>query len=144
MFKKSHFLFDLTQNRIIISAVPYANPKKQPKNDLDHTLNHTTTPYLTTMPAFKTISRSINQTKPFSDRNVSDAAATATNAAAAAATPSHIYSNSNIQSNSNSLFIPASTSKYPIRQNTIAGDFRERVINFVAHWIRAFVYLARK
>lgn len=142
MFKKSHFLFDLTQNRIIISAVPYANPKKQPKNDLDHTINHTSTPYLTTMPDFKTISRSINQTKPFSDRNVSDAADAT--AAAAAATPSHIYSNSNIQSNSNSLFIPASTSKYPIRQNTIAGDFRERVINFVAHWIRAFVYLARK
>lgn len=124
--------------------MPFVNPKIQPKHDQNHALSHTTPSHFTTRPNFETIGRSINQSKPFGDRNHVDASATAADADAAAATPSLIYSDSNIRSNSNSLFIPASTSKYPIKQNTIAGDFHERIINFVAHWIRAFVYLARK
>lgn len=131
--------------------MPYVNPKTQPKHDHDQTTyNQTATPHLTTLSDFESISRSISQSKSFSDRNDLDAssidaaAAASAAAAAAAATPSLIHSNSNMRSNINSLFIPASTSKYPIKQSTIAGDFRERIINFVAHWIRAFVYLARK
>lgn len=117
--------------------MPFVNPK----TDHEHTLSPTTPPHLTTPPNFDTISRSINQSKSFSDRNEFDstgAAAGAGYTASVAATPSLIYSDTN------SLFIPASTSKYPIKQNTIAADLRERVINFGAHWIRAFVYLARK
>lgn len=76
--------------------------------------------------------------------------AVAATAAAAAAdapadiTPTQAYSNRNIQSNINSIFIPASTSKYPIKQSTITEDFRERFGNFVEHWKKAFVYLSRK
>lgn len=86
---------------------------------------------------------SINHSKTFSSRHDADNAAAAS-AGADAATSTVNYSNNNIRSNSDSIFIPASTSKYPIKQNTIAEDFRERFINLVAHWIRAFVYLARK
>lgn len=58
--------------------------------------------------------------------------------------PNFIRQNNNYGSNSKSIFIPASTSKYPIEQNTIGEDLRERFVNFLAQWIRAFVYLSRK
>lgn len=130
--------------------MPYVNPKIQPKHDHDLTLGHTTTTttttttqHLTTLPDIETIDRSINHSYTFSSRNRADAT-DAVAPPAAAATPTHTYSNRNMQSNINSIFIPASTSKYPIKQSTITEDFRERFSNFVEHWTKAIVYLSRK
>ena len=114
----------------------YVNPNTHQKHDHDHTFNSKSP---TTLPDTNTIRLSING-KTFHDKHETDS-----DAGAAADTTSTVsYSNNNMRSNSNSIFMPASTSKYPIKQNTIAEDFRERFINLVAHWIRAFVYLARK
>lgn len=126
--------------KIIVFAVLYVNPNTQPKHDHDHTLSSKAT---TALPDIDMIGMSINHSKTFRDRHDGDKAAAA-GANDDAATSTVSYSNYNMRSNSNSIFIPASTSKYPIKQNTIAEDFRERFINLVAHWIRAFVYLARK
>lgn len=123
--------------------MPYVYTNTQSKHD--HTLGQTTA-HSSILPDIEAIGRSINHSKPFSDRHDDDAATAAAGdgGAIADAKPTISYSNSNLRSNSNSIFIPASTSKYPIKQNTIAGDFHERFINLVAHWIRVFVYLARK
>lgn len=127
--------------------MPYVNLKKHPKHDHDLTLSQTSTAstqHFTTLPDIETINRSINHSNvTFSNRNRSDDTDAAA-APAAAATPTHTYSNSNMQSNINSIFIPASTSKYPIKQSTITEDFRERFTNFVENWTKAIVYLSRK
>lgn len=60
------------------------------------------------------------------------------------ATPTNSYGNSNMQSNINSIFIPVSTSKYPIKQSTISEDFHERLSKFVVQWKKTLVYLSRK
>lgn len=147
--------------------MPYVvNPKTQPKYDNDrNTIGHRTTvviivPTTTTRrPLSKTSKIDTNDHSNglsilFSPKNRNDADAAATSAtvagaaaaadAPAAITPTQAYSNPNIQSNMNSIFIPASTSKYPIKQSTITEDFRERFGNFVKHWKQAFVYLSRK
>lgn len=105
----------------------------------------------------ETIDRSINRGNLFSGQNRTGVTAVGSNgnvvegsgsgigiAAPDAATPTLTYSNRNMQSNINSIFIPASTSKYPIKQSTITEDFRERFTKFVEHWTKAFVYLSRK
>lgn len=152
--------------------MPYVvNPKIQPKYDNDrNTIGHRTTvviivPTTTTRrplsktPKIDTRDHSLNgHGILFSPKNrndgfanaAADAATMATVAGAAAAdapaaiTPTQAYNNPNMQSNINSIFIPASTSKYPIKQSTITEDFRERFGNFVKHWKQAFVYLSRK
>lgn len=142
--------------------MPYVvNPKPQPKYDNDrNTIGHRTTvviivPTTTRRPLSKTPKIDTNDHSNghgifVSSKNDAAAATSATVAAAAAAdapaaiTPTQAYSNANIQSNINSIFIPASTSKYPIKQSTITEDFRERFGNFVKHWKQAFVYLSRK
>lgn len=148
--------------------MPYVNPKTQPKHDNDQNTNghgHRTTVIiivpttrrpLVESPNIETNDHSINRGVLFSSKNRNDIDAatigTGSGAAAAAAaadapdaiTPTQAYSNRNIQSNINSIFIPASTSKYPIKQSTITEDFRERFGNFVKHWKQAFVYLSRK
>lgn len=141
-------LFLIPYSNIIVFAVPFVNPKTQSKHDHDHTLSHTTIQNVTSTD-IDAIGRSINHNNAFHnhvDANASAFAATATAAdGGTVATPPHIYGNSNsIQSNANSIFMPASTSKYPIKQSTIAEDFRERFVNIIVQWIRAVVYLARK
>lgn len=122
--------------------MPFANPNNQPKHDHDHTISQTTIKNATTSLDIGTIGHSINQNNPYRDSSFIGADADA--GGIAVTTPHLGYSNNNIRSNSNSIFMPASTSKYPIKQNTIAEDFRERFVNLIAQWIRAFVYLARK
>lgn len=154
--------------------MPYVNPKSQPKHDHDHnTFGHRTTVVVvptTRRPFFispnvETIDHSINRGILLSPNYRNDvdgsadsiatftaSAGTGSDAAPAAAAadvptaikPTHAYSNRNVQANINSIFIPASTSKYPIKQNTIIEDFRERFCNFVEHWKKAFVYTSRK
>lgn len=141
--------------------MPYVNPKTNPKHDYDHALSQTTSiptttrQHFTTLPDIVTIDRSINRSYSFNSRIYTDGtdtdgtvavapAATAAADATADAMPTHSYSNSNMQSNINSIFIPASTSKYPIKQSTITEDFRERFSSFVEQWKKAFVYLSRK
>lgn len=141
--------------------MPYVvNPKTQPKHDTDrNTIGHRTTVFiivpsttrrpLSSTPNTDTNDHSKSHGISFSskNRNTGSANADTTGAAAdapAAITPTQAYSNRNIQSNVNSIFIPASTSKYPIKQSTITEDFRERFDNFVEHWKKAFVYLSRK
>lgn len=150
------------------------NPKTQPNYDNGrNTIGHRTTvviivPTTTRRPLSKTPKIDTNDQSNghgilFSPKNRNDGSANADNAAAAATsatvagaaaaavadapaaiTPTKAYSNPNIQSNINSIFVPASTSKYPIKQSTITEDFRERFGNFVEHWKQAFVYLSRK
>lgn len=147
--------------------MPYVvNPKTQPKHDNDrNTIGQRTTvviivPTTTRRPLSSTPNIDTNDHSKshgilFSSKNRNDGSANADTAAGAGAaaaaadapaaiTPTQAYSNRNIQSNINSIFIPASTSKYPIKQSTITEDFRERFDNFVEHWKKAFVYLSRK
>lgn len=156
------------KNEIFIFTVPYVvNPKTQPKYDNDrNTYGHRSTvviivptttttrrPILVTPNNIDRNDHSNSQSVLVSSKNRKDGFASVAAAAAAAAaadapaaiTPTQAYSNRNIQqSNVNSIFIPASTSKYPIKQSTISEDFRERFDNFVEHWKKAFVYLSRK
>lgn len=140
--------------------MPYVNPKTSPKHDYNHALSQTTSipttihQHLTTLPDIVTIDRAINRSYSFNSRIYTDgtdtdgtvavAPATAVAATADAMPTRYSYSNSNMQSNINSIFIPASTSKYPIKQSTITEDFRERFSSFVKQWKKAFVYLSRK
>ncbi|XP_031626186.1 uncharacterized protein LOC116342639 [Contarinia nasturtii] len=124
--------------------VPFVNPNSHSKHDHDHTLNQPTMQNMTSTD-IEAIGRSINHNNAF--HNGGDANASAFDAAGGggggATVATYISSNSNIQTNTNSIFMPASTSKYPIKQSTIAEDFRERFINIIAQWIRAVVYLAQ-
>lgn len=122
--------------------MPYVvSPKSQPKPDQDHTFGQrtatTTTHDLITPSDIATIDHTINRSYPFRSRNHIDANTVAADA--------HIdvTISTLTSSNSNLLFIPASTSKYPIKQSTIAEDLSERFNNFVEHWSKT-VYLARK
>lgn len=54
------------------------------------------------------------------------------------------FSRTIADSSSNSIFLPASTSKYPIKESTIQQEFHERFVNFISQWINTIVYLARK
>lgn len=148
--------------------MPYVNPKTHPNHDHDHDIfGHTTTviiipttrrpPFI--VPNINTIDDLGNHNIPFRPNldgfATGDVAATSASGAGAGAvaaadgpaaiTPTHAYTNRNVmQSNVNGIFMPASTSKYPIKQSTITEDFRERFRNFVEHWTNAFVYLSRK
>lgn len=114
--------------------MPYVYPNTKP-HDHDHTI-HQTTSHLTTIASdIDTVSQ-INH-NPFSNRHD----------AKDAAVPS-FFSSVNVQHASNkynnSIFMPASTSKYPIKENSIRDDLRERFQNFFTQWIKTIVYLARK
>lgn len=112
--------------------MPHIYPNIHLKHDHDHSNEKPPTRYLTTLS--NTVVHSISSNQPFpNNRNdVNDADDLAT-------IPNLIN-----RSSSKSIFVPASTSKYPIKQNTIAEDIRERFMNFLTQWIKAIVYLARK
>lgn len=102
----------------------------------------------TTTQTVPDIGRSINHNNRFSDKNRVDSDVTAAGGGVDGATiaTSTFYSSYNhIRSNEhNSIFIPASTSKYPIKQGTIGEELNDRFINFFAQCIKAIIYLARK
>lgn len=105
----------------------------------------------TKTPDVESMSRSINHNNPYRDSNfIADGADAGSSDGGsdsgdtALTTPLLSYGNNNTQSNSNSIFMPASTSKYPIKQNTIMEDLRERYVNFRIQWTRTIVYLERK
>lgn len=165
---------NLMPSNLLFFTVPYVNPKIQPNYDHNYDIHgHRTTVIVlptSRRPHFvssnvKTIDDSINRGILFDPKNRNDvddtanadvATTSATSGAGAvvvvvaaadapaAIKPTNAYNNRNRQSNINSLFMPASTSKYPIKQSTITEDFRERFRNFVDHWTNAFVYLSRK
>lgn len=149
------------KSKIIVFAVPFANQNTQPKHDHDRILYQKTTTTTATLtqkatktPDDESISRSINHNNPYRDSSfihadVADAGGVGggdggDDSDTAITTPLLSYSNNNTQSNSNSIFMPASTSKYPIKQNTIIEDLRERYVNFRIQWTRTIVYLERK
>lgn len=55
-----------------------------------------------------------------------------------------IQSNTDASRNSNSIFLPASTSKYPIQERTVQQELYIKLQIFFTQWINTFVYLARK
>lgn len=50
----------------------------------------------------------------------------------------------NIGTNKEGIYMPVSTNQYPIEQSSMNGELRERFVNFLDQWTKAFVYLSRK
>lgn len=120
------------------SIYPNHPKKPQSKQNHDQTIHQTSSQPLTVLPDIDKISHPINHNHALHVETDADATKTA------ATLPNYITHNSHIGSNSKSIFIPVSTSKYPIDHNTYDEEYRERFVNFLTQWIRAFVYLARK
>lgn len=113
--------------------MPHKNPKPHLNHDHDHANEQIATHYVTTLS--NTIVHSIDlqrQRSAYDHRGDGDGDGGGGGGDITNRTSDY------------SIFVPASTSKYPITQNTIAEDMRERFMNFLTQWIKAFVYLARK
>lgn len=114
--------------------MPHIYPKTHPNHDHEHSNEQITTQYVTTLS--NTIVHSVDLQHQRSGYNRNDAYGGDAAIPTMPQTPN--------RTSDYSIFVPASTSKYPIKQNTIAEDMRERFMNMLTQWIKAFVYLARK
>lgn len=131
---------------------PYPNHpiNPQPNQNHDQIIHQSTSQHLTTLPDI-IISHPINHNQAVYVRP--DAGKWAT----VATVPNYMLYNSqnnnnqnnnnnhNIGTNGKGIFMPVSTNQYPIEQSSMdEDDLRERFVNFLDQWIKAFMYLSRK